>query len=829
MIKSKSTSPILPSLCGMHIGKYVIGKEIDEGGFGVMYEAIDTTLDNRVAIKFLKSTSNSKWMDEARKAAKLQNVPQIATVIEFKEEKKIVGQQEYTLRYIVWQFVEGQTLEKFLDQTDHLSTSSIVNLVTEICMGIAAMREVGLEHGDLHPRNIMIVPPKSYDPWKRYGIKILDFGLAGSYRGESFVDDMEYVRFILFDCWNRNQYYAGEKLAQDRKFHHLLTDIINRMEDPILERRLKNPLDVIHRIHDITEQSKITEPIQNTKLRTPFEYTSAEEMPEDSDLLSALYADNVPWLKEVTSFGTVIISGPRGSGKSMILKNMRLITKLASFEFDKQEFDKLGFLGFYVHSQQNLYIPFAGTSFKEKDIKTQEKFVHYLNLLFTSEILEALISLESRNFILLSPNTKISLYEFMEGKVLQKKLTKEFLSVENILIELKSIIEKEILLAQSKIVFNKKLQKMTRVGYLTELVTFLSNNVFRNSRPFYFLLDDYSNPKVPFDIQKSLNRIIGFRNSKYCFKITTEKLGFIPQDLDGKFLQQDREFTYLDLGGRYIKYDGSQRKEFIKEIIARRLKRAEINLDPDQFFGNRRHNNIAEALLFEKQGHKKKNTRVIYSGFETIYRLCMGDVGTILTLCRDIYAVWISKKQTIDEPVDYKIQDKAIRDFSKRRLDSIKELPIYGEQLYRLVEVFGDISKKYLYEYSKSSTNYDYREVLRIDLVENPNCLKGEAKELLTKLITEHIFLDAGTAYPLGKGISNIQLILRPIYTPVLKISYTNRYAVRMSCSQLKGFLSNPEKFIQSGNRFLNLVSNDGTSIDGKTLTLDSYYDGVEK
>ena len=823
MIKSSLQTLDLPNLSGLQIGKYKIEKNLDEGGFGIAYKALDTTMNNYVAIKFLKNLADSKWIEEAKKAAKLQNVSQIATVYECNEVDKIINGKKISLRYIVWEYVEGQTLENFLNSNGPISTTAIVSMATELCMGIAAMTDVGLEHGDLHPRNIMIVPPKHYDPWKRHSIKILDFGLAQSHRDQKHVHDMEYLQIILLECWNKNQYYHNESLVPDKKFHQLLTDMINRMEDPNLERRLNNPTDTMRRIHDILEQSQTEETKQNIPLKTPFEFTSAEEMPEDSDLLSALYTDTVPWLKEITNFGTMIISGPRGSGKSMILKNMRLLTKLASYNFSKKSFQDEKYFGFYIHCHQNLYIPFAGTSIKNDNKNTQEKFVHYLNLLFTSEILQSIILLEERKFIFLSPDTKYDIGKFLETNIFQGKLREEFLTPDTMLQELKSTIEKEILLAQRKIVTNKTIKKMTRVKYLSDLVTFFnSKSVFSNSKPVYFLLDDYSDPKIPFSIQKSLNRIIGFRNNKFCFKITTEKFGFISEDLDGKILEHDREYSYLDLGGRYVKYNTTERKEFIKEIIHRRLKRSGISLSPDEFFGTRFHKNIAEALMIEKQGKKKKETRVRYSGFDTIYRLCMGDVGTILMLCRDIYAMGMAKNKNLDVCIDVKVQDKVIRDFSKRRLDMIKEMPVFGERLYQLVEVFGEISKKYLYEYSKFGGS-SYREVLRIDLIESTGCLSKKYQELFNKLISQHIFLDAGTAYPLGKGISNVQLILRPIYTPVLKISYTNRFAARMSCKQLEGFLKNPEKFSKEGNKFLTLVNEDGTLVDSKSTTLDSY------
>ncbi len=814
----------LPNLTGKCIGKYKVGKHIDSGGFGVTYQATDTTMDKIVAIKFLTTENDSKWHEEAKKAAKLSGAPQIATVIEFNQEHVKSGNKDFQLKYIVWEFVKGETLEKFLSKSS-LTTTAILHLTTEICLGIAAIKEAKLEHGDLHPKNIMIVDPPSYDPFENYKIKILDFGLARSFRGQ-FTDDMEYLRQILLQCWHQNQKYIEQKIPADKKFQSLLSDLINRLEDPNLERRLTDPADVIKRIHSIQQQSSMEIKKQEEKLETPFDYTSAEEMPENSDLLNYLYTDNVPWLKEITNYGTTIISGPRGSGKSMILKNMRLLTKISSLKFNASVLSDIKFLGFYIHCHQNLYIPFSGSLTNYQSTETKERFIHYLNLLYTSEIIETLNVLEQQKILLISPLTKRNIMKFLDSNIFQQQTTLKLVSNETILNHLKSMIEKEILLAQQRIIENKKIQKQSRVGYLYNFIIFLSNEFeFFSSKPIYFLLDDYSNPKIPNELQKSINRIIGYRNNRFWFKITTERFGFFPEDSDGKTLQIDREYTYVDLGGKYIKYDKPEKKEFIKEIIQRRLERAGIDLTPDQFFGTRKYESIAAALRLEKKGKKRKSTRVRYSGFDTIYRLCMGDIGTILTLCKEIYSLAKSKHKILTVEIEEAVQDKQIRDFSKRRLDMIKEMPQYGEKLFHLVEIFGEISKKYLYEYTKAKSRSEFLEVLRLDIMENDRCLDDDARLLLQRLIAEHIFIDAGTAYPWGKGISNVQLVLRPIYTPVLKISYANRYAIHLTCKKLNDFLTNPDAFAK--NKYHVIVKDDGEKIDDEIMSLDQFNDGI--
>lgn len=807
-------------LIGKKVNEYTIKKKIGEGGFGVTFEAEDS-LGGRVAIKFIKPKKDSDWKKEAEKAARVREIPQIASVYTVGDAKVNLDGKDETLHYIVWEFIDGSPLEELFNRSETISTTTIVDLTQEICKAIKGMQDAGLEHGDLHTNNILLVSPKSWDPIKKHTVKIVDFGLAKSVR-EKFTNDMDYLKVILNRCWQLNQNYGGFKLGADKKFHNLLTELLTRMCDSNPERKLKDPIEIINRIDTIQKESSDFTSLKSVNLSHPFEFLNVEEMPENSDLVHFLYTDNVPWLKEITDFGTTIISGPRGSGKSMILKNMRLLTKLHSDDFTSDHLSKQSYMGFYAHCQHNLYYPFAGISLNY-DSQKCDLFVHYLNLIFTAEIIDSLILLEELDLHKLSSISKTKLSEFFQETVFQDDTNFISLNPDSLLSQCKSFIEKEILLAQKKILTNGQLEKKTTVGYLAKIIKILDNlsDAFRNSQ-IYFLLDDYSDPKIPFVLQKSINRIIGYRNNRFCFKITTEKFGFTPEDSDGKTLQLDREFSYIDLGSRYAKAKSLEKKKFILKILEKRLQRANVGVSVEQFFGQKPFKGkIADALLKEKLESEKnqedESAKIRYAGFDMIYRLCMGDVSTILQLCKEIYMQAEAEKENLNEGVSTKLQDRIIKNFSKRRLNMIKELPNVGIDLYNLVESFGNISKKYLYEYSTIKDSKFY-EVLRLELTESTGCLCSSADVLFKNLIREHIFVEGGGSPSWGKGAGNVKLILRPIYTPALKISYSDRYSIKTNCKQLEKFLTKPKDFEKSGTKFLQDVTT-----KQETITLDSF------
>ncbi|MFG0304925.1 MAG: protein kinase [Phycisphaerales bacterium JB040] len=156
-----------------HIGPYEIESELGRGGMGVVYRARDTRLDRTVAVKALPEelardpVRLERFEREARTLAQL-NHPNIAG---------IHGLEEHDgHRYLVLEFVEGETLADRLDR-GAIEPDEAVELGTQIAAGVGAAHDAGVIHRDLKPGNIMITPEGR--------AKVLDFGLARNDDGTS--------------------------------------------------------------------------------------------------------------------------------------------------------------------------------------------------------------------------------------------------------------------------------------------------------------------------------------------------------------------------------------------------------------------------------------------------------------------------------------------------------------------------------------------------------------------------------------------------------------------------------------------------------------------
>jgi eukaryotic-like serine/threonine-protein kinase len=145
--------------------RYALGPEIGRGGMGVVYEALDTRLKRKVAIKFLGEGGHSadrrrRFLQEARAASSL-NHPNIVTVHDVDNEDGV--------DFIVMEYVDGTPLHRVIEPAG-LPLDRMLGYARQISDALAAAHRAGIVHRDLKPSNIMVA---------RDGrLKILDFGLS---------------------------------------------------------------------------------------------------------------------------------------------------------------------------------------------------------------------------------------------------------------------------------------------------------------------------------------------------------------------------------------------------------------------------------------------------------------------------------------------------------------------------------------------------------------------------------------------------------------------------------------------------------------------------
>jgi serine/threonine-protein kinase len=153
-------------------GRYRLQRLIATGGMGQVWEAVDSRLGRRVAVKVLKAEFSSdpefieRFRAEARTTAML-NHPGIASTYDYGETEM---EAEGRTAYLVMELVNGEPLNSVLKRTGRLSLRHSLDLLEQTGRALQVAHTAGLVHRDVKPGNILITPTGQ--------VKITDFGIA---------------------------------------------------------------------------------------------------------------------------------------------------------------------------------------------------------------------------------------------------------------------------------------------------------------------------------------------------------------------------------------------------------------------------------------------------------------------------------------------------------------------------------------------------------------------------------------------------------------------------------------------------------------------------
>ncbi len=154
-------------------GKYRIVRLLGEGGMGAVYEGENTRIHRRVAIKVLHGNvaRNQEAVQRFEREAQAAGRIGSSHIVEVLD----LGDLPDGDRYMVMEFLEGQSLSGRIQSRGHLTPADVYPIATQLLQGLAAAHAAGIVHRDLKPDNVYLLSSRQ---GQADFVKILDFGIS---------------------------------------------------------------------------------------------------------------------------------------------------------------------------------------------------------------------------------------------------------------------------------------------------------------------------------------------------------------------------------------------------------------------------------------------------------------------------------------------------------------------------------------------------------------------------------------------------------------------------------------------------------------------------
>lgn len=154
---------------------YALIEKIGEGGFGQVYKAIQHSTQKYVAIKFLTLCGDADQDKNLRHIARFHRESDLIRRLNHPNIVQLIdkGQQDDSVIYAVYEFIDGHTLKEHLDINGPLSAVDASQIMACVLDALSHAHQEGVIHRDIKPANIML-----YKVGAKTHVKVLDFGIG---------------------------------------------------------------------------------------------------------------------------------------------------------------------------------------------------------------------------------------------------------------------------------------------------------------------------------------------------------------------------------------------------------------------------------------------------------------------------------------------------------------------------------------------------------------------------------------------------------------------------------------------------------------------------
>ena len=682
-----------------------IGKYIDSGHNGHVFHAHSTTTDFQFACKIvpiqnLPTSDHDKtlWLQEAKKANRLQH-PSVVSCIDAQLWDH-PPRQHSPCAIFLYPYVAGSSLRQYLRHRpkEPVHVAFIESFLRTMLGLLHELRALGMEHGDLHTGNIIVAAPSELDIEPQPSFRVIDFGvlnltgLAGHQADALGLANM--LRLLLkrvsYQICRPRDKYVFDILRREFLSRSLIET------DPLATAVPVTPRDMFQRLQQIdSEYAGRIAPTQDSAMLTPFDYPNCEQMGHSHSLLNSLYSRRFLGLGEIEARNNLVLTGPRGCGKTTVFMALSLRHRLLVNDHSAAS---LAYIGIYYRCD-DLYFTFPRFTAPQREAAVDVP-MHFIVSTLLASLLEVIRDWSRREFpeeFGKCEHRAASRLEALLGWKQPPEPTVSALDAiaNRLQVQRKRAADKAPYLHDAAQRFGAYFGPRT----LVDACQLLRNEfTYIQNLPIYFFVDDYSEPKITFALQENLNRLFMHRSPACFFKLSTESpISFATRDFDGKAFVEAREYTLVNLGLRYLKDGGTESLPFLEDLFERRFQQV-VDYPVRTLQGligtSPRNENAIARRLSSRQPPKS------YHGKETLAALCSGDIHYIIRLVERMVEESGGADNlgaTTGEPrIEFGRQHDVIRAAAGDFFASVRMLPEIGEHLADVIAAFGNVARSFL-------------------------------------------------------------------------------------------------------------------------------------
>ena len=785
--------------------EYVIKEHVASGANGHVFRAHSETLRRSLAFKvvpvanLVTDDEKMQYMEEAWRANVLEHesVVNYLRVLDYDDEKSNIP-----CVIFVCDYVDGPSLNRYLEKSVNRSSvdlSFIRHFLDTILRLLIELDERGFQHGDLHAGNILVVKSR-FDVDDRFVFRVTDFGVrnfsALSQRPNDFFSVAQIVNELL-SCIDLSQ-----SSGLDRFIFNALRDRFVKRHlietDSTIDALARNPRGLLRELRDldIAYEEAHDEARVARSLTTPFDYPNCEQIGDSDLLLEALYSDRLLELEKIKAHSNIILTGPRGCGKTTVFRALSL-GYLNSTQNDRPAC--LHYIGVYYRCD-DLYFAFpryTPVSEATTDIPMHFLIVTLLLLLLRDLERWALryMNAEWRGRIGRVVRDLWAIFDWRSPDgpnaddlaTLMRKLDAE-----------RHRSEATFRFARRP---GQKLEGFFGPGVMVKACrTLRSAFSFLGHRVFHFYIDDYSSPKISTDLQVNLNRLLMHRSADFFFKVSTESpVSFARGDIDGKKFVEAREYDFINLGVRYITGDWRQTAAFIGDLFSRRFKAVPdypVSSLADLLGSCPRNDNARARVVRNEATPEERETYHKLNGEEVISLMCSGDIHHMIRLVQRMVDDFGGREGLVSNgvPISRTSQHQSIRNEAGAVMESIRTVPEVGSQLADVVAAFGKVALSYLlHRTSGNQGNAPAHQASKIEPFEALS-VPPDAERIRSELLRYSVFIED----PKGKSRrGNVvpRLFLRRSLIPHFSLTFSQRDSIELENSGIELLLTKPKAF----------------------------------